>query len=79
MNLLRPWVWFRAAIVELTGVAACLLLIGFSQTERTQQLNGPQAVNRDTSKQTLRNSEDTQPPVEELWQILGVVLERALD
>jgi hypothetical protein len=67
----------RAAVVELTGVAACLLLIGFSHTERTPQPNGP-PVDREALRQSRQNGEDTQPPDEELWQILGVVLEKAL-
>jgi hypothetical protein len=79
MNLLRPWRWLRAAVLELTGVAACLLLIGFSHTERTLQPNGPTPVSRDTRQQSRHNGEDTQPPDEELWQIPGVALEKALE
>lgn len=78
MNLLRPWRWFRAAIIELTGVAACLLLIGFSHAERTHQLNMPPSVNRDASRSARHEGDGTQLRDEELWQFLGVALEKVL-
>jgi len=77
MNLLRPWRWFRAAVIELTGIAACLLLINVSHTERMTQLNGPPPANYDRPPQPRHTSHNTQSTHEELWQIFGVVLEKA--
>lgn len=79
MNLLRPWRWLRAAIIELTGIAACLLLIGYSHTERTPQPNDPPAETRDALAPRRDAGEDAQPAEKELWQLLGVVLEEALE
>lgn len=78
MHLLRPWRWFRAAIVELTGVAACLLLIGFSQAARTPQLNEPPQTNHNAVPQTRDTGDHSQSSDEELWQILSAVVEKAL-
>ncbi len=78
MNLLTPWRWFRAAVVELAGVAACLLLIGFSHAERSQQPHRPSFSDQDTSVQRRHNHEYTEASDGELWQILGAVLEKTL-
>lgn len=34
MGLFRLWRWFRAAVLELTGVIVCLMVIGFPLTDR---------------------------------------------
>ncbi|MBC8874244.1 MAG: hypothetical protein H8E44_32795 [Planctomycetes bacterium] len=79
MNLLLPWRWIRAAIVELSGVALCLLLIGYSQTHRGPQLNAPTVAERNMATQIRhRDSNAQQSHSEELWQMVGVVLEGVL-
>lgn len=78
MNLFRPWRWLRVAVVELTGVAVCLLLIGFSQAGRTPQLNRPSAADSDSFVQYRHNRECAEASNGALWQILGAVLEKTL-
>ena len=79
MNVLRPWRWIRAAIVELSGAALCLLLIGYSQTHREPQLNVPPVADRTMSSQIHHLDGNARPShSEELWQIAGVVLEGVL-
>lgn len=44
MGLFRLWRWIRAAVLELTGVIVCLMLIGFPLTERAETPNGTLAT-----------------------------------
>ena len=39
MSLFRLWRWIRAAVLELTGVAVCLMRLGSPLTQRAEIQN----------------------------------------